>query len=239
MTKVLLGVLILSLFMLGIPKKFISTVTILIEKLSHSSPQKRCQAFCVNFIAASSLFAGRCILSIRFFLTGSVEGAIKNYYSVKEINKDVEDGTLYNLLWAQYGKNPPSYAPPMVKGRVEHIKACVNPHVRGKWYCPKRPEILDELIGSTIPDDVFRKYNSPIILVWNTNRQKSLPVVINPRLNQFDFIKVFDPSAAFQELSMFVGTNLVRQMDPDVKHSDELKIEQHGFNEWSFRRFRK
>jgi len=95
-----------------------------------------------------------------------------------------------------------------------------------KWQQEFKPEIEDE---------VFRYFNTPIMLVeHNSNHQPK--VTINPRLNKLGFASVIDPYKAFQELSMYIGNNLVNQKDPNPPISDILKAETHGFNKWSFRK---
>ena len=60
--------------------------------------------------------------------------------------------------------------------------------------------------------------------------------IINPRLKNFDFAKVFDPASAFQELSMYLGGILTPEGNPLVEIEDKHRISQHGFDKWSFRK---
>jgi hypothetical protein len=89
-------------------------------------------------------------------------------------------------------------------------------------------------------DKSFRFFDSPIFLLWDHlpfefNKQDGR-LVINPRLNQFNFASQVDPVSAFQQISMYIGNNLAKQMDPEVHISDVIKAESHGFDNWSFRR---
>lgn len=93
-----------------------------------------------------------------------------------------------------------------------------------KWYSG-----LDTGIG----DELHVEAKSPIISLIN-NSYDGL-ITANDRLNQYEFAKVVDPFTAYQELSMYVGNNLVEQKDPNPYISDELKAESHGFDKWSFR----
>jgi hypothetical protein len=50
-----------------------------------------------------------------------------------------------------------------------------------------------------------------------------------------EFQKVLDPFTAYQELEMWISGVLGQNPQP-LEVSDEVKIQQHGFNEWSFRK---
>jgi hypothetical protein len=84
-------------------------------------------------------------------------------------------------------------------------------------------------------DDLFREIESPIFHLYRDNNRTVLE--INPPLNKLQFQKVMDPWQAFQELEMFIGSTLAKQVDPIVPISDVLKAETHGFDrKWSFRK---
>lgn len=93
---------------------------------------------------------------------------------------------------------------------------------------------IDNYIGKTISDDIFREYDSPIIH-WVLNGDK-INITINPMLSNFNFMIKHDPFSAFQEIAMYIGNNLVKQVDPTVNFSDELKRDIAGFDKWSFRK---
>lgn len=85
--------------------------------------------------------------------------------------------------------------------------------------------------------DLFREIKAPVFLVQNPHGVVKLTV--NPRLNLLQFQKVINPYQAFQELEMFIGTDLAEQKDPEVHISDELRAESHGFDKYSFRKMGK
>jgi hypothetical protein len=89
--------------------------------------------------------------------------------------------------------------------------------------------------GRQISDDAFRGEKSPIIIM-ETDSHKIQTVITNPKLKDYEFMMVKDPVTAFQEISTFLGSNLVEQKDPNPYMSDELKSEIHGFDKWSFRK---
>jgi hypothetical protein len=86
-----------------------------------------------------------------------------------------------------------------------------------------------------ISDDLFIYFKSPVV-VLSDNSSGETNLVVNPILRGYQFASVIDPFQAFQELSMYVGNNLVSQMDPDVNIPDDLKRDSKGFDKWSFRR---
>jgi len=92
--------------------------------------------------------------------------------------------------------------------------------------------------GSKITDDSFRYLNSPAFVIRSAREliYTEYDIEVNPILKDYNFASAVDPFAAFQELSMYVGNNLVDQMDPEVKISDKTRAESKGFDKWSFRR---
>lgn len=98
---------------------------------------------------------------------------------------------------------------------------------------------IDNYIGKTISDDIFRKYNSPIIHCSLYPHDSLITITINPLLSNFNFVTKYDAVSAFQEISMYIGNNLVRQIDPTTNFSDDLKRDIAGFDNWSFRKHKK
>lgn len=84
-----------------------------------------------------------------------------------------------------------------------------------------------------VPDSVHIFFKSPILLLERDQ------LTINPQLKQYGFATQVDPFTAFQELSMYLGNNLVNQMNPEVNISDKLRAESKGFDKWSFRKEKK
>lgn len=56
-----------------------------------------------------------------------------------------------------------------------------------------------------------------------------------PRLADSQFYKAKDPFTAFQEISMYLGGVIPRQVPEMIQISDKDRIAQHGFNKQSFR----
>jgi len=167
----------------------------------------------------------------------------KTYYSIIAMQKDILGETfkerVLNFLWD--GKSIPGK-----KGIISDIEKLqnefttfLNGKVKHYWHWTKvSPKHFDkEYVGKEIGDSLFIKYNSPILLVYGigfSNCERT--IYINPKLYEFTFITQFDPIAAFQEISMYIGNNMAKQADPNDKFTDNEKRDQAGFDNWSFRK---
>jgi len=80
--------------------------------------------------------------------------------------------------------------------------------------------------------NLHRELHSPIILVMD---QK---VESNVNLRELGFPKVMDPYTAFQEISMFIGGVLGNHEKEVTELTEKDRIQQHGFDKWSFRKMR-
>lgn len=60
-------------------------------------------------------------------------------------------------------------------------------------------------------------------------------VKLNGKLSEYEFFRQLTAFEAFQELSMFLG-NIAAPDRVPVNVSDRDRIQQHGFDEWSFRK---
>jgi hypothetical protein len=94
--------------------------------------------------------------------------------------------------------------------------------------------------------DLFREFNTPVFIYdgdygrTDINERCSNPnnpkFFINPLLKEYQFYKVFDAVQAFQEIQMFLSGVLGNKEKDIVVVADKYKIEQHGFDKWSFRK---
>jgi hypothetical protein len=82
----------------------------------------------------------------------------------------------------------------------------------------------------TVGDHAFRFFDAPVLLMTDE------VLVVNPRLNDWGFATQVDPYTAWQDLSMYLGNNLVKNVMVARPITDELKAEAHGFDKQSFRR---
>jgi len=78
---------------------------------------------------------------------------------------------------------------------------------------------------------VFDRYKTAIF-VYRIGRG----LVLNERLNQYEFQKVLPPMQAWQELEMYVGSYLTQPVIQEPPISDKIKAEIKGFDKFSFRK---
>jgi hypothetical protein len=83
--------------------------------------------------------------------------------------------------------------------------------------------------------DLCSKFKAPIITVVSQPRRFVI-VTRNDILSQYQFFKVLDPYSAFQELEMFLGGIMAPENKKMIEISDRYKIEEHGFDKWSFKK---
>jgi len=110
-------------------------------------------------------------------------------------------------------------------------------------YFGKKNQYLDQHKDKILP--LFSKLQVPIFLIrnepdekdWEESDYPSKPdiVLTNPCLKDISFQTVFDPFTTFQEISMYLGGVLTRPDRPMCQISDKVKVQQHGFDELSFR----
>jgi len=110
-----------------------------------------------------------------------------------------------------------------------------------------RGKLIDDInyISSYNPMDLFRQLNVPIFIYDSDYDRKFLGTytrkgnevfITNPPLKDYEFYKVQDSFAAFQEIQTFMGGVLGTGEKEIVEIEDKYKISQHGFDNKSFRR---
>jgi len=92
-------------------------------------------------------------------------------------------------------------------------------------------------------DEVFVDARVPVFrLDYVALNKRGCPDTIrctlNPYLRPDAFQKIKSPAQAFQELSMYLGNQLARQLDPTQIVPDDVLRDEKGFDQWSFRRHR-
>ena len=107
---------------------------------------------------------------------------------------------------------------------------------------------IDDHINNILNYDAmpfFRGFNTPVFIydndynrtVMNKYGGNENPVfIVNPLLSNYEFYRVFDSFQAFQEIQMFLSGVLGNHEKEIVEVADKYKIEQHGFDKWSFRK---
>ena len=97
---------------------------------------------------------------------------------------------------------------------------------------------------------LFRDFNTPVFIYDNDYNRTILPnknryygsskhnpkFFINPILKDYEFYKIFNTFQAFQEIQMFLGGVLGSGEKEIVQVADKYKIEQFGFDKYSFRK---
>lgn len=110
------------------------------------------------------------------------------------------------------------------------------------WDSRKSVKNIINIVNNINARQIFIEYNTPVFIYdlnyyncenWRFFDEK---FIINPPLNKYKFYKIFDTYQAFQEISMFISNILVSDKKIMVDIEDKYKIEQHGFDKWSFRK---
>ena len=78
--------------------------------------------------------------------------------------------------------------------------------------------------------DVFREYHVPIFII---NSDK---IILNPSLKEFKFGKIKDSVTAFQEIHQYLAGVLGNKEKDTIDIPDKIRVQQHGFNDWSFKK---
>lgn len=114
------------------------------------------------------------------------------------------------------------------------------------WYCSfKKQNLVSAFVyvDSYTNNDVFVNTNAPLILFSSklfkiSNKDDSkhgVNIIINPKLNEYNFSKVVDPYSMFQEISMFIGGVLGTGQPEIVNISDKELAVKKGFDNQSFK----
>lgn len=91
--------------------------------------------------------------------------------------------------------------------------------------------------------DIFYEHKAPVFVIkakerdrWGFSYGKPRNLILNPRLEDYEFYRLIDPYTAFQEISMYISGVLGIDAPKTVEISDKSKIEKRGFDKWSFRK---
>lgn len=103
----------------------------------------------------------------------------------------------------------------------------------------KRAEIFFENTGSDKFTNLMINKKCPILLAENAwDCRAKLKGEENCELKSVKFFKVFDPYTTYQNLSMFIGGVLTKEVNPTVDISDADMVIKKGFDKWSFRKMK-
>lgn len=91
--------------------------------------------------------------------------------------------------------------------------------------------------------NIFDKYKTAYFVIDPTlgdnyayYKNPKFPIILYPRLKDYQFFKVFDTYQTFQCIEQFLTNNLVKPDMIEIKIPDKLKAESKGFDKWSFRK---
>lgn len=135
--------------------------------------------------------------------------------------------------------------------RMEEIVALsksINPNDGDKFYNPEpyKGSFHDVSLNLSIKE-IFKEYNTPSFILeldsvyyWvNPKKDKvDAKLIINPKLEDYGFVRVIDTYTAIQKLNMYLSTVLVDQEQMPCEITDDKVIQKaKGFDhEYSFRK---
>ena len=83
--------------------------------------------------------------------------------------------------------------------------------------------------------DLAIEFNAPVLVCLEASNQHVV-VLKNTNLKEMQFYKVMDPFTTFQEIDMFISGIMAPENRPMVQIADKYKIQEHGFDKFSFRK---
>lgn len=115
-------------------------------------------------------------------------------------------------------------------------------HHRSNWPYARRRVVIEKFFADVNQQEdshqeLFMELNAPIFVCRRADypHRRKWQITTNPRLKDFEFVRVMDPYTAFQELQMFFGNMAEpRKHIPEISDEDMLSIK--GFDKWSFKR---
>lgn len=83
--------------------------------------------------------------------------------------------------------------------------------------------------------DYFQEYKVPVFSIKRISSRLET-ILLNPKLKDFEFMKIKDPYTTYQEIYMFMAGVLGTIQEKTVEISDKDKLQQHGFFKYSFKK---
>ena len=167
------------------------------------------------------LFAGKLYGGIKF--KNSVENTTEMIWDVDTFNATVEKYSLFEKRKYQYS----TYHSKGERTEQERGQALLT--IRGDELL--RDWAIEHNISTAVCGYDLWKPNE----VFNLRPRKRSIFVIDPVLKDYNFQKVLDPFTAYQELDQWIGGVLGQNPQPE-EVADKYKIQQHGYDKWSFRK---
>jgi hypothetical protein len=143
-------------------------------------------------------------------------------------------GKVYPVYQHEYRLKNPKYADSAMKTRLVYDKK----EMYRLWQLGYSPgywaDKVYNFINKQYDEKKTAEFQHTIGIPYLMITSKS--VVYNPILKDYNFYRVYDSYAAFQEISMFISGVLGGQSPPMVQLTDKDLIAKRGFNELSFRK---
>jgi hypothetical protein len=165
----------------------------------------------IYVLFAGKLYGGIAIKDLTFGHTGEMS----YYWDIETFNKKalemkVEERKSYTESSLYCGKGYKTN-----KERVEKVLSIEGDEILKEWAITNNISIAVACYFFTDKNEQFYK--------------------VNPCLKDIEFQRVLDPFTAYQELDQWISGVLGQNPEPD-EVSDKVKIQQHGFDSWSFRK---
>jgi hypothetical protein len=125
-----------------------------------------------------------------------------------------------------------------IEDGVVELKAYRGRNIQSKEYLSRASwEKWTSSFNTQVADKYSQALKCPAAIRLPTDIRNKFQVILNPRLNQYNFQSQVDPFTAYQELSMYLGNTLLDTSNMEPRPiTDKDRAETKGFNEWSFRR---
>jgi len=157
-----------------------------------------------------------------------------NYFVVGFCGKLYVGWKIYTLIKKQYNDE--------LITTITYDKNFINSILENKYSKSSIISIINQIQDYDCLQ-YFRDLKTPIFIFDNDfgrtnidrfrNNQK---FIVNPNLKEYEFYKIFDTFQAFQEIEMFLSGVLGSSEKEIIEVADKYKIQQYGFNKWSFRK---
>lgn len=149
-------------------------------------------------------------------------------------------GVLYPLVHVEFSYYKPRA---VIETTEEHIFYTFGDYKAwrqdgdSKWASREVQEFFEQFSGKRM-DEKFVELEAPVFVVQrdpdDTSYQRELGILTNPCLKDWNFFRIKDAYTAFQEISMYLGNQLVQEKKVD-EIADKYRIAGHGFDKQSFR----
>jgi hypothetical protein len=129
----------------------------------------------------------------------------------------------------------PSLVAYLEKRKLFSILGNLEPRRSNRWGRYQGASKLLSQQGNTAHSAFLHAYRIAI-MVWTPEPYNSPILSKNAKLADFQFFKVMDAYSAYQELDMYLSGILAENEQSMLTVADSVKVQQHGFDKYSFRK---